>query len=299
MRDTLKSAPAITAAVGDIVINDLLDQLPYPFTVQLPSSRDGAPSEGDFPSEYAWALDDGRTDAVEDEADIGRAILVAAIKGYLEADQVGAPDPSDRELYDLIAARVGQSPGRTESSVMSALEADSAAFARAFADALARVASVSIQWVKVTVVRRPLATLGNPLRIGNLNLKVQAKVRACIRIFGRRICTDVTSPNVEFQAQEVRIDLQTRGLQIWAVPSIKNIDLVIRVRILGVSFTFTIGVTGVVNGLLKDRSVMVFDATTLRFPLPTLNRAFAVTAVEVPATTGATTVNLSGTYTPL
>ena len=299
MPDTLTSAPAITAGLGDTIINGLLDQLSYPFTVQLPSSRAGAPIEGEFASGHAWALDDGRADAIEDEADIGGAILAAAVKGYLEAQESGAPDPSDRELYDLIAARVGPSVAATEGSVMSALEADRAAFAPALADALARVASVSIRWVKVTVVRRPSAALGNPIRIGNLNLKVQAKVRVCVRIFGRNPCTDVTSPNVEFQAQEVRVDLQTRGLQIWAAPSIKNIDLVIRVRILGVSFTFMIGVTGVVNGMLRDKSVMVFDAAALRFPLPTLNRAFAVTAVEIPAATGATTVNLSGAYTPL
>ena len=299
MTDTLTNAPAITAGLGDAIINGLLDQLSYPFTVQLPSSRDGRPGEGEFASGHVWAPDDGRADAVEDEADIGGAILAAAVQGYLEADEGGAPDPSDRELYDLIASRVGSTRASTEDAVMAALEADSAAFAPALADALARVASVSIRWVKVTVVQRPSASLGNPVRIGNLRLKVQAKVRACVRVFGRNVCTDVTSPHVEFQAQEVRVDLQTRGLQIWAVPSIRNIDLVIRVRILGVSFTFTIGVTGVVNGLLRDKSVMVFDGAALRFPLPTLGRAFAVTAVEVPAASGATTVNLSGAYTPL
>lgn len=299
MPDTLTNAPAITAGLGDIVINGLLDQLSYPFTVRLPSSRDGAPFEGEFAAGYAWAPDDGRAAAVEDEADIGGAILAAAVEGYLEAEQGGAPDPSDRELYDLIASRVGPSLAATESSVMSALEADSAAFAPALADALARVASVSIRWVKVTVVRRPSAELGNPIRIGNLNLKVQAKVRVCVRIFGRNYCRDVTTPDFEFQAQELRVDLQTHGLQIWAVPSIKNIDLVIRVRILGISFTFTIGVTGVINSLLRDKSVMVFDAAALRFPLPTLGRTFTVTAVEIPGGSGATTVNLAGAYTPL
>ena len=299
MPDTLANAPAITAGLGDIIINGLLDQLSYPFTVQLPSSREGVPFEGEFASGHAWAPDDGQVDAVEDEADIGGAILAAAVEGYLEAEKGEAPDPSDRELYDLIASRVGPSLAATEASVMSALKADGAAFAPALADALARVASVSIRWVKVTVVRRPSAALGNPIRIGNLNLKVQARVRVCVRIFGRNVCTDVTSPNVEFQAQEVRVDLQTRGLQIWAVPSIKNIDLVIRIRILTASFTFTIGVTGVVNGLLRDKSAMVFDAAALRFPLPTLNRAFAVTAIDIPGGSGATTVNLSGAYTPL
>lgn len=299
MTDTLTNAPAITAGLGDIIINGLLDQLSYPFKVQLPSGGAGAPLEGEFAAEHAWAPDDGSADAVEDEADIGGAILAAAVQGYLDAEEGGAPDPSDRELYDLIASRMGPSLAATEDSVMAALEADSAAFAPALAESLARIASVSIRWVKVTVVRRPSAALGNPIRIGNLNLKVQAKVRVCVRIFGRNVCTDVTSPNVEFQAQEVRVDLQTSGLQIWAVPSIKNIDLVIRVRILGVRFTFTIGVTGVVNGLLRDKSVMVFDAAALRFPLPTLGRAFAVTAVDIPGGSGATTVNLSGAYTPL
>jgi hypothetical protein len=299
MPDIMTTAPAITAGLGDIIINGLLDQLSYPFTVQLPSSRDGAPFEGEFATGHAWAPDDGRADAVEDEADIGGAILSAAVQGYLEAEAAGGPDPADRELYDLIAARVGSSRASTEDAVLASLEADSAAFAPALAESLARIASVKIRWVKVTVVHRPSASLGNPIRIGNLNLKVQAKVRICVRVFGREACTDVTSPNVEFQAQEVRVDLQTRGLQIWAVPSIRNIDLVIRIRILRVSFTFTIGVTGVVNGLLRDKSVMVFDAAALRFPLPTLNRAFAVTAVEIPGGAGATTVNLSGAYTPL
>lgn len=300
MPDHLTTAPAITAGLGDSIINGLLDQLSYPLTVQLPSGHGLADTDGEFASDFAWAPDDGRADAVEDEADIGAAILAAAVQGYLAAEAGGgAPDPSDRELYDLIAAHVGSSLIATEDTVMAALEADSAAFAPALAESLARVASVAIRWVKVTVVQRPSASLGNPIRIGNLRLKVQAKVRVCVRVFGRNYCTDVTSPNVEFLAQEVRVALQTRGLQIWAVPSIKNIDLVIRVRILGVSFTFTIGVTGVVNGLLKDKSVMVFDAGALRFPLPTLNRAFAVTAVEIPAGAGATTFNLSGAYTPI
>lgn len=299
MTDTLTSAPAISAGLGDAIINGLLDQLSYPFTVQLPSSRDGAPAEGEFATVHDWAPDDGRADAVADEADIGAAIVAAAVQGYLEAEAGDAPDPSDRELYDLIAARAGSSRAATEDAVMAALEADSAAFAPALADALARVASVSIRWVKVTVVQRPSASLGNPVRVGSLRLKVQAKARVCVRVLGRNMCTDVTSPNVEFQAQELRIDLQTRGLQIWAVPSIRNIDLVIRVRILGASFTFTIGVTGVVNGLLKDKSAKVFDAAALRFPLPTLKRAFAVTGVEVPAANGATTVNMAGAYTPL
>ncbi len=300
MPDTTTTAPAITAGLGDSIINGLLDQLSYPFTVQLPSSRAGAATEGEFAATHSWSPDDGRADAVEDEADIGGAILAGAIQGFLEAEAGGvAPDPSDRELYDLIAARVGTSRGSTEDMVVAALEADRAAFAPALANALARVASLDIRWVKVTVMNRPSGALGNPIRIGNLRLKVQAKVRVCVRVFGRNYCTDITSPNVEFQAQEVRVALQMRGLQIWAVPSIKNIDLVIRVRILGVSFTFTIGVTGVVNGLLKDKSVMVFDAGVLRFPLPSLNRAFAVTAVDIPAGAGATTFNLSGAYTPL
>lgn len=299
MPDLMTTAPAITAGLGDSIINGLLDQLSYPFTVQLPSSRGGTPLEGDFPAEQVWSPDDSRADAAEDDGDIGGAILAAAVQGYLEADANGAPDPEDRELYDLIASRMGASRASTAEAVMAALEADSAGFAPALAASLARVASVSIRWVKVTVVQRPSASLGNPIRIGNLRLKVQAKARVCVRIFGRNACTDVTTPNVEFQAREVRVDLQTRGLQIWAVPSIKDIDLVIRVRILGVSFTFTIGVTGVVNRLLRDQSAMVFDATALRFPLPTLGRAFAVTAVEIPGAAGATTVNLSGAYTPL
>lgn len=300
MPDLTTTAPAITAGLGDSIINGLLDQLSYPFTVQLPSSHGLSGSDGEFPAEFAWAPDDGRADPVEDEAGIGGAILAAAVQGYLAAEAGGAaPDPSDRELYDLIASRVGPSLMATEDAVMAALDADSAAFAPALAESLARVASVDLRWVKVTVVRRPSASLGNPIRIGNLNLKVQARIRVCVRVFGRNYCTDITSPNVEFQAQEVRVALQTRGLQIWAVPSIRNIDLVIRVRILGVSFTFTIGVTGVVNGMLRDKSVMVFDAAALRFPLPTLNRAFGVTAVEIPEATGATTFNLSGAYTPL
>lgn len=300
MPEQMTAAPAITAGLGDSIINGLLDQLSYPFTVQLPSSRGVAEADGEVAAEFAWGGDAGRGEAVEDEADIGGAILAAAVQGYLEAAGGGdIQDPADRELYDLIASRVGTSLTATEDTVIAALEADSVAFVPALVDSLARVSSVDIRWVKVTVVDRPSGSLGNPIRIGNLRLKVQAKVRVCVRILGRRFCTDVTTPNVEFQAQELRVALQTHGLQIWAVPSIKNIDLVIRVRFLGISFTFTIGVTGVVNGLLRDKSVMVFDAGTLRFPLPTINRAFGVTAIEIPEGTGATTFNLSGAYTPL
>jgi len=300
MPKAISAAPAITASLGDSIINDLLDQLSYPFTLQLPSSRSTAGEEGELASEFSWAPDDGRAETAEDESDIGGAVLAAAVEGYLDAAGGGdVRNSSDREIYDLIAGRMGTSRAPDRDAVMAALEADRAAFAPALVDALARVSSVDIRWVKVTVVNRPSGSLGNPIRIGNLKLKVQAKVRVCVRVLGRRLCTDVTTPNVEFRAQEVRVALQTRGRQIWAVPSVKNIDLVVRVKFLGISFTFTIGVTGVVNGLLKNKSVMVFDAGALSFPLPTINRAFGVTAVEIPAGQGATTFNLTGAYTPI
>jgi hypothetical protein len=289
----------ITASVDSSIVTDLLGRLTYPFQIDLDGDRID-PGE-DRVAESRWGPD--AQDATDEDEAFGEGLLDEALQGYLEfRDGASREDPADDEIYRIIEEAVGNppKPPATVAEVRAILSASRGDFVQKFVAALQTAKrGVEIDWIKIIVVKEPGAELGNPIRIKNLTLKVQARARLCVRLFGKDRCINATTPKVEFQAHEVRVALDKRGEQIWAVPSVKDLDLVIRVRILGIKFTFTIGVTKVTNRFLRSKSTMIFDAQTLAFPLPTFKLAFSIRDITIPSSSTATTIALDGEYTKI
>jgi len=148
--------------------------------------------------------------------------------------------------------------------------------------------------VELEVGKQPGASLGDPITLSDLALSVRTKIRACIRVFGREFCASLTTSWLRTETAALRLDLQTRGLQLVGLPSASDVDILIKIKIWKWSYTIRIGVTGYVNDHLRGMTLMLLDASTIRLPIPMLGRTYVVNALGLGSEPNALSVSVDG-----
>lgn len=126
-----------------------------------------------------------------------------------------------------------------------------------------------VVWAKLTIADRPNLQLANPIVVSGISTRVQVKVKACVRIFGRWRCLKITTPRLRFDAKKVNVALQGRSSELLGYPSFNNLDFVITIRIFGFRFKIKIGLTTIVNRELRKKGpVTVIDLSDFSQDIP-------------------------------
>jgi hypothetical protein len=142
---------------------------------------------------------------------------------------------------------------------------------------------INIQWVRLEI-EKPSLRLQNPIALERIVLKIQVQVKACVKIFGRRVCVTATSPNVRIEGRQALLKLFGQGSKILATPEFRDIDIVIKIKILGLSFDVRIGITTLINGQLQGQApILIMDLSTFEQPVPFSNKRLRITGFDFPS----------------
>jgi len=111
--------------------------------------------------------------------------------------------------------------------------------------------------------------IGNPISLSKMACKVQAKIRACIKVFGNKICVSVTTPKIHLEGRAANLTLSSRGPVTYAQAQFSDLDIVIRIKIWKWHFTIKIGITSLVNKELRKLGpIKLIDLTPLEQAVP-------------------------------
>lgn len=139
-----------------------------------------------------------------------------------------------------------------------------------------RSVSFDVQWVKLEL-DKPTVQMANPITASKIGCRVQVRVKACIRIFGRKICVTVTSPRIRLEARAATLALSGAGAKVMAQPAFKDLDVVIKIRIWKWTFSIRIGVTGLVNEQLRRQGpILIADLSALEQDIPYSRKRLAI-----------------------
>jgi hypothetical protein len=305
----------LIATVTSSLANDLFGSLNYPFRMRVDGNMALAKDSGakDSGSETALAEDSGSEvdidwlpakSAEEDhgfEADL-EPLLDALIEACLES-QSGAPlmaSEPDAEAEALVQPYLaGDDTGRAgQIAGVKARMAQDAAFAAKLETFLKARLGAGIDWVEAELSQMPASAMGNPLTLSNLRLAVRARARACIRIFGRKICVSATSPWIRFEGRRAALFLDVVGTKIFGRAQLSDLDFVMTIRILGRNIKIRIGVTGLVNRQLARQRPLLADFGNVRITVPGVGRVYQPSTVTVPASSTETRLELDGGFSP-
>lgn len=289
----------LTIAVDSSLARDLFASLDYPFRMRV-----GDKALSDVPlaggAELDWDADVGSfpEDQIAD-FDAG-PLLEATVQGYFEQGLAAkfVADADDAEAAALVAAYadgiVPDSPDAV-AKVLERMAADDAFAAKAKAFFEARLDS-GVEWVEAELSQKPDVAMGNPLTLGGLRFAVRARLKGCIRIFGREVCVTVTTPWIRFEGRRAALFLEVAGKQIYGRAKVSDIDFVWRIRILRWTITIRVGVTGLINGQLARQRPLLADFGTVAIAVPGLGRTYRPGAVAVPPSATETRLEIDGDF---
>ena len=127
----------------------------------------------------------------------------------------------DRSDLDLVGATVDDAP-----------ECDNTEQARVDSSLPDKKRSrVEIMGLSLTVVSAPDVQIGNPVILSNLTIKVRAKLRVFVQLFGRWHSFPIKIPQVTLQGQAATLTLTARGAAIVATPELQDLDITTAVKV--------------------------------------------------------------------
>lgn len=139
--------------------------------------------------------------------------------------------------------------------------------------------SVSINWVTAEV-KKPDLTLKNPIKLSNAECTLQAQFKACI--YGH--CVSPTTPKVTITGRTIELRLGAKDGVVTGVPSVDDVDITIKVKILSWLFDVRIGVTKVINAALAAMApIALFDLKALEQTIPYSTKKLKIGMVAFPA----------------
>ncbi len=123
---------------------------------------------------------------------------------------------------------------------------------------------VEIMGLSLTVVSAPDVQIGNPVILSNLTLKVRAKLRVFVQLFGRWHSFPIKIPQVTLQGQAATLTLTARGTSIVATPELKDLDITTAVKVFKKHIPLKFSVSRFVNRQLERREpIPVVDLGTV------------------------------------
>ncbi|MFM5917327.1 MAG: hypothetical protein ACKOOL_07325 [Novosphingobium sp.] len=294
----------LTLAVDTSLARDLFASLNYPYRMRVGSKVIEEPEPGRTDTDQAemeWDADPGSTP--EDEiADFDAVpLLEATVQAFLEQHRSDRylSDEEDREASALVAPYAeGIDSDRSESvkAVLDRMAADAAFEAKAKAFLKSRLGS-GVEWVEAELSQRPDVAMGNPLTLSGLRFAVRARLKGCIRVFGREICVTVTTPWIRFEGRRAALFLDVVGQKVYGRARVSNIDFVWKIRIWKWTVTIRVGVTGLINGQLAHQRPLLADFGTVAIAVPGVSRTYHPTAVAIPPSSSETKLQIDGDFT--
>jgi hypothetical protein len=149
--------------------------------------------------------------------------------------------------------------------------------------------------VKVEV-GKPVLALGNPIVMSKMTFKVQARVKGCIKVLGKKYCATVTSPWVHLEAREGLLELSSAGARISVLPQFRDLDIVVKIRIWKWTIEIRVGVTTLVNKQLRKQGpIQMLDLSAFEQAIPYSTKKVAFESVDFPSDPSGLVVSASMT----
>ena len=172
-------------------------------------------------------------------------------------------------------------------------------FVRNLKQFMAKYFRFTVQWAELTVMKRPTATVTNPIELKKLDLRVQVMIEACVKL-GRWRCAQLTTPKIAFSAGSLAFTPEVRGPLVIGSARVENFDFVASISIFGFSFKISIGLTKIVNKVLADRPPEVLlDISRMSYPLPMLNTKFVPSGIGISSGKDYLEADVSGHFLPI
>jgi hypothetical protein len=269
----------VTVTVTSPLAQLVLDAIDFPVLLQVPSSKIDGLGE---PTIQVNSSDSHRPeDEVPELSDaFERAILEMAKRARDGAIDESAGSKDELKALQTLASVIGDKDNQDapiyESTTDEIKEALSVIVT-------AKSVSVDVEWVKIEV-EKPHIKLGNPIVLSDISVRVQARIKACISIFGKKYCIHVTTPRVHLEARNAFLQLLAQGPIVSALPHFEDLDIVISIKIWKWTFTIRIGITGIVNNQLKKQGpIALIDLSAFEQGIPFSSKKLKISDLRFPA----------------
>jgi len=199
-----------------------------------------------------------------------------------------------KKIVDLVADDFGDDEkgiGDIFRKVRNAIVGAGKAIAGKVKRLIKKLISFEVVSTKVEILRKPEFVLGNPISTRKLFIHFRAVIRICVRII-RRKCKDF-AVNLQFEVGSLRLNLSVVGKKVVARPTFKDFDLVLTFSLFGIKVKIKIGLTGIVNGKIKNVVIPVLDLSALEKTFEKASRPLQVTHIDISADGSAVIVGAS------
>lgn len=254
----------------------LVDAINFPLLIQIPAARAAGLGQADIEvasGDASAQSDDNEVPEISQEFEQFIATMAQrAVDGTLD----GRAGTSEQ----LAALKtIGGYLGGNKERALYGPEADEVKAALAVLVTRMSI-SVEVQWVKVEL-DRPTVTMANPIVANQFACRVQARVRACLKLYGKKVCVSVTSPRIRLEARAATFALSAAGARVLGQPSFNDLDIVIKIRIWKWTYSIRIGVTSLVNEQLRKQGpIQIADLGPLEQGIPYSGRKLAISSLS-------------------
>lgn len=273
------SASDISLVVSNILGKKVLDAIPFPIEMDIsPTLAIAAGGELGDASIQAEQEDTQYPEVYALSAEFEKHILYVAEQAKNGTIDVSKEPPDEVAAVNVLAKRIFDGAQNIQ-KLYAAAEDDElrAALSKII---ISSALKVSIQWIRLEL-EKPQLTLANPIVLGNMVAKVQAQIRACLKVLGKEVCVTVTSPKVRIEGRQALLSLFGQGPKIFASPRLSDIDIVIKIKILKWSFKIRIGVTDLANKQLqKQGPILLMDLSTFEQKIPYSSKQLRVAGFD-------------------
>lgn len=152
---------------------------------------------------------------------------------------------------------------------------------------------IDVHSVSLIVPQKPSLKLGNPVTIDDLTVRVKARFKASIRVFGKEYSTIKTTPWVSLSGRSATLKLSADGARVLGTLVLDDIDLVAKVKILKWHYNCQLGLTRIMNKQLAKRGAFeLLDLSAFQRSLLPESDIIAIESVTFDATATQLLVNL-------
>lgn len=260
----------VSVLIATSLARRVVDAIPFPVRVQIPSARTQETGEielGEAELDFIYARNEREEDTPE-VLEISEA-FAAGIVEMIQRVRDGAYDESSADPLQLKALRTLLALQDAHPGNSGFFKANSDEIDKALGELISKQSvSVDVQWVKVDV-EKPALTLASKIQLANMTMHVQARLKACIKIIGMKYCASLTTPRIRLEAREALLELGSSAAKVTASPKIKDLDIIVKVKIWKWEVKIKVGITGIVNKQLKKQGpIQILDLGLFEQKIP-------------------------------
>lgn len=274
----------VSVLIATSLARKVVDAIPFPVLIRIPSTlmKDGEEQLGEAELEFIKAGSE-REEDVPELSEINEAFAVG-ITEMVQRVRDGTVDESSADPEQLKALKALASVLDANPDKGAFYKADPGEIDRALSELVSKKwVSVEVEWVKVEI-DKPAVTLSNPILLTGMVFHVQARVKACIKVLGKKYCATVTSPRIRLEARQGRLELGSIGAKVTALPQFKDLDIVLKIKIWKWTIKVSIGITTLVNKQLKKQGpIQLLDLSAFEQNIPYSTKRVSFDSLDFPA----------------